>query len=499
MPHAIRVPPRAGEPAYEAFERLAARLGDDDGVRLARALGIDRKAVRHGSRLDELAGLLGMDPRAMAAATFVRDAHGMRLGGFSLPFRGWAPSKRVCIRCLVGDAEADGAEPALWRYRRTWWDLRAVGRCERHGCALIDGCPNCGAPIAWRERTPRFCASCGSDLVDTSGDAATDAAWEAYLVGRLGFGPIRPSMALDALSSTDALSCVLAIGETLSPRATARRSPTWDHAYAVLGFGLLQDGGAALGAELAAIETPSPHLDRVRLRRLLNPLLDWLEAHPTEAVRPIRDALLSHVRSAWIVPAGLYLLGEVVSPERGDRRIALECRLGLDRTILDRLLRHAGVEVAAGHECGADEVARLKALIDGSVTLPEAKRILDLDTRTLRALERIGILPPVPWAEGEAARIRFERGALERLAARLRFDVPALHRRTADQMTFDEVSRALRGGSRHDDRARTISSLLGGKLRPCARFARGEGPMRLLFDAQAIEDFRDADARASGR
>ncbi|KZC01114.1 hypothetical protein AU375_02584 [Methylobacterium radiotolerans] len=495
MPHAIRVPPRPGEPAYEAFERLAARLGDADGDRLARSLGIDRKALRHGVGVDRVGELLGLDARSLTDATFVREARGMRLGGFVVPFRGWAPSKRVCVRCLVQDSgdEDDGA--TLWKYRRTWWDLRAVDRCERHGCALLDACPGCGSPLAWRDRPPRLCASCGRDLLAASGASAPDAGWEAYLVGRLGFGPARPAAILDAMPLTDALSCVLAVGETLSPRSASRSSPKVDRARAALGFGLLGDGGRALRAGLLALEPPSPHLDGRRLRRLLNPLLGWLEAHPGDATGPIRDALLSHVRSAWVVTREFSLLGEPLSPDGQEHRLALGRRLGLDPTILDRLLRHAGLAAAGERECGAGEFARLRETVDASVTVPEARRILDLDTRTLMALAGMGILPWAPWTEGESTRGRFVRCALVRLAAALRFDVPMVGRRTADQMTFDDASRALRRGSRHHDRARAISHLLSGRIRPCARLDRGRGPTTLLFDGRTIEVLQDADAQ----
>jgi hypothetical protein len=445
--------------------------------------------------VDRVGELLGLDARSLTDATFVREARGMRLGGFVVPFRGWAPSKRVCVRCLVQDSgdEDDGA--TLWKYRRTWLDLRAVDRCERHACALLDACPGCGSPLAWRDRPPRLCASCGRDLLAASGASAPDAGWEAYLVGRLGFGPARPAAILDAIPLTDALSCVLAVGETLSPRSASRSSPKVDRARAALGFGLLGDGGRALRAGLLALEPPSPHLDGRRLRRLLNPLLGWLEAHPGDATGPIRDALLSHVRSAWVVTREFSLLGEPLSPDGQEHRLALGRRLGLDPTILDRLLRHAGLAAAGERECGAGEFARLRETVDASVTVPEARRILDLDTRTLMALAGMGILPWAPWTEGESTRGRFVRCALVRLAAALRFDVPMVGRRTADQMTFDDASRALRRGSRHHDRARAISHLLSGRIRPCARLDRGRGPTTLLFDGRTIEVLQDADAQ----
>lgn len=451
---------------------------------MALSLGIRRSTLRRGEGLGKLAQILGIHAEILQLSSFVRDVRGMRLGNLVVPHTGWAPSKRICIGCLEEDAECQADDPALWKYRRTWWDLRAVGNCERHRCALVDHCPECAVQIAWRDRSPRFCAGCGRDHLRAASDTRADAAWEAYLVGRIGFGNRSSSIVLDALSVTDAVSCVLAIGETLAPGPRELRRLRSAHTYAEVGFELLQGGGAALRSALGRIEPQSPYLNMAGLRRLLNPLLEWLETHGTDATRPIGEAIKSHVRSSWIVPPDTKILDDIVSSASPDERIELGRCLGLNLTILDRLLRHAGI-AGGGH--GPTEVATLKALVASTVPLAKTVRMFGLDTTTIRALEHRGVLQAVAWTVGDPLGVRYDRIELERLVSNLRFDVPEVKFVTEGHVRFDEVAILLRSGSGRGDRAAVVMSILSNRLRPCANLTRGTGPTSFLFDERAVE------------
>lgn len=295
---------------------------------------------------------------------------------------------------------------------------------------------------------------------------------------------------MDPLSVTDALSLVLALGQTLGSSERGRLRPQSAYSYAELGFNLIQEGEPGLHSALLRLETRSAYLDMADLRRLLNPLLLWLERNEAEATKPIGDAIKSHVRSWWIVPPKSKLLGDLVSTNSPAERVELGRRLGLNLPILDRLLRHVGI---GADGLGPDETAVLEGWVASTASLPRTKHMLGLDTATIRTLEIRGVLQAVPWTFGDPLGVRYDRTDLERVAAGLDFDVPELKHPLEGHVTFDRVARVLRYGSGRGDRASVVMGILRHRLRPCAKLNRGSGPTSFLFDEREVENLTTSD------
>ncbi len=114
-----------------------------------------------------LARVVGVRPEPLRAAGYWRTAdaplhsfgrHLVRQGQLQLVH------PTVCPACL-----------REWGICRKLWDLRAYCACHKHGCQLIQACPECGKRLCWRRHTLTWC-SCGCDFAGISTPAASEGA-----------------------------------------------------------------------------------------------------------------------------------------------------------------------------------------------------------------------------------------------------------------------------------------------------------------------------------
>lgn len=201
------------EPAYSLIGRLAARNGIS-AANLASDYGLSLVGVQNGRKLEvnRLAFLADVDAELLRNAT-------MCVGGkarVAKQLRGESWNSRfsergrgvVCAQCLEDDRIADPRGLDGGHRRRVWWDLRPLHHCPRH-----------------RHRLEPMLAK-GSSRIDVSGEAAIshDCAWEAYVLGRLGFGDRVSSDLLDKLELEAVFELVAACGAVIVHGIACRRS-----------------------------------------------------------------------------------------------------------------------------------------------------------------------------------------------------------------------------------------------------------------------------------
>ena len=190
----------AGEPAYSLFDRLAARAGVP-ARDLARDYGLNLRSIRCGRLVETVAALADVDASGLRAATLVANARKAELNGTRMERRLWDLDRNVhCPVCVQQDRERQPELASTGIARRTWWDCKVVYVCPEHGVRL--------------EATAAHACGDGRMVPDPSGEEArrVDASWEAYLVGRFGFGPERGSDVLDDMDVDAAVISVALFG-----------------------------------------------------------------------------------------------------------------------------------------------------------------------------------------------------------------------------------------------------------------------------------------------
>ncbi|MDP4004835.1 hypothetical protein [Methylobacterium sp. NEAU K] len=183
-----------GEPAYGLFERLARRAGVPP-MDMALDHELRWKSILKGRAVDQVAALADVEPVRLRRSTLVLSSQQtVQLGDTVMDRRLWDYDRNVhCPECSRLDRAADIESIPLGARRRVWWDCLAIRFCHDHQRPL-EPRPSSDEEFKAAEL-----------IASTPPDASVDATWEAYLVGRLGFGPSIPKRLLDELTVVDAL------------------------------------------------------------------------------------------------------------------------------------------------------------------------------------------------------------------------------------------------------------------------------------------------------
>lgn len=201
------------EPASSLLRRLASRNAYSPRE-FAGAYGLEFEAIRQGDRdeISRLAAVAGVDE------TMLHHATPRHIGNGSWSFSGERftksyilPSRdRVCTACLIDDRAEEPGESRFGVRRRVWWDFAFMQRCPVHG-RLLD-----------EERPWNGSSDDGIRSLSSSQDS-----WEAYVVGRLGFGPRVEADLLDQLRLKVAVDFVATCG-TAAAHGPDTQSPIVD-------------------------------------------------------------------------------------------------------------------------------------------------------------------------------------------------------------------------------------------------------------------------------
>jgi hypothetical protein len=175
------------EPAHGYFARLVVAEGHSSVTRYADGIDVDTRYTHPETLLDVLLKLpLSEERKArLRNATPRRDGEGVWLAGqrFNVTDLSFS-SRRWCPGCLHESA-----------HHRAWWDIVAITECPFH-CQPLHDQDEMSNPVRWwwpvMHMSPR-----GVMLSKQMARIEASQTFEAYVIGRLGFGPLVVAPLLD--------------------------------------------------------------------------------------------------------------------------------------------------------------------------------------------------------------------------------------------------------------------------------------------------------------
>lgn len=320
-------------------------------------------------------------------------------------------TRAICPACMAGSM----AQPAVWL-------LGPLRTCPAHRVPLIDACPECAAPLAWKGANPSQCAKCGGVLAGTSmepteeGVASAKAIMGMYgepeyaahadtLLGRSPFRELGPDAVLALL---DALADVAAPLPSLRERVlgpVTRPAVCLDQALeACVRFPeglheLVASSGLDRYPEFGGGSLWETHYWNAKLR----PLENWAKGLKNGGAAELLTILAPHARrcgvylyrapragTAWRArPTSDLNMTQVMTGKQVIERLGL--RPGLPAECFHAL---AAARVDSGYFL-ASGIDSLAAKVTRVVTSREATRMLNVCIQTLEALVYMGLLAEV--------------------------------------------------------------------------------------------------------
>ncbi|TBY61846.1 hypothetical protein E0H46_28765 [Rhizobium leguminosarum bv. viciae] len=194
------------EPAHGYFARLVAAEGHSSVTRYADGIDVDTRYTRPETLLEVLLKLpLAEERKArLRNATPQRDGEGVLLAGqrfnvtdLSFSFRRWCPG------CLYENA-----------HHRAWWDITAIQECPFH-CQPLHNEDQTSNPVRWWWPVMHM-SPCGVMLSKQMARIEASQTFEAYVIGRLGFGPLVVAPLLDQSDLGTVIDVCQIVGRLLS-------------------------------------------------------------------------------------------------------------------------------------------------------------------------------------------------------------------------------------------------------------------------------------------
>ncbi|MFJ7439642.1 TniQ family protein [Methylorubrum thiocyanatum] len=476
-------PYRDGEPAYGLFERLAKRAGVPP-TDMARDHGLSWKSIIKGRAVDQVAALADVDPIRLRRSTPVFSSQQtVKLGDVVTDGRLWDHDRNVhCPECSRLDRVADTESVPLGARRRVWWDCLAIRFCHEHRLPL-----ELRPPAEEEIEAAKLTASIPPD-------ASVDATWEAYLVGRLGFGPRIPTQVLDELSVVDALVSAALFGWI----ALKGKKQSFDKTVAFLDADIFRRGFEILKYE----DRLSAFLDARWLetsvdgaRPTFKGIYGELHTYYSQGAKrplgfcdenhaPLRNRVVEHALSRLPLDPNPKIFrvtytgrGLPRMPETRGKNYAWESpffRIAAALGLLDPSwafidCRMIGVPV--------EVIEQVDAFTASTCTGPELGKMLGLDSTDMKHLIATGRIVPVLRTNlSHFQEIYFEKTVAARFLDRLTRLAPAVSVIPADSLAFEEWRR------RHRLRPiGVVEELLAGRVSAVGRLSSAIGLSGVLL------------------
>lgn len=435
-----RMPLRVGapmgcEPAYSFLDRLAAGNGSSAEC-LAREYGLSLRAIGIGDRTEvgRLAAVACVDESMLGKGTPSYDGTFDWTLGTETFGKQFLERARpvVCWHCIRNDRIADAAGKDSGVRRRVWWDLLALHRCPLHRIRL---------------HKPRFDGGldkeCPEPLLDEE-----DCAWEAYVLGRLGFADRVDSDLLDGLSLESACEIVAVCG-SVSTHGTSQRARV---KHLIGNAILLRTGFENARSRTAFLKL----LDRL-WRNAEEPVKGWslpkvfgsiyttIECRENDSLEPVAAILRQFVaenvpRAAVRMTLGRRSVHSTVVPgwysdadlDVNPRRMS---RIGRSLGLLDP--EHDIKADGVPEEVATQIVGLLKSTIDAKVL----KKSLQVSEKQLRLILRAGLIEPAHvFQEAHSNKHLFSKELPEKFLENLAADAPILELAQSDWQTVFAAS-----------------------------------------------------------
>ncbi len=229
----------------------------------------------------------------------------------------------VCPACLRDDLDNGPGLPAYRPHWRAWWRIRFLRVCPRHRIRLIASGPD-GKPLNAAAADPREAAGPKIDLAEAETQAVEDVRGEAYVLGRLGYGPRTLMPILDdlplraAIRTLDRFGAVAAGGRRAYTSFDGEVDP---HDALTAGAAIFADGKTGLDRFLDGLVASSdPRGGKWGPRQVYGQVYMWLDQErrsPHDAYGPIRDLVAGHALRSFPLNPNEELFGQKI----GERRL----------------------------------------------------------------------------------------------------------------------------------------------------------------------------------
>lgn len=344
--NAIRPSIHPDEPAISWLGRWARMTGYTSVTVFAARMGLKASAVAIGKMNAELAERAGLPADTFDDGTvrFKRDVLHWR----GTTFRPWpvaVPRGRLCLECLRDDSRHAGTCTEPPGRFRTPWQMPFITACPFHGQLLLDaGCD--GRRLELLPLNPLIDADpAGPFDASFSPTSVESCAAEAYLYGRLGFGPEIAAPILDRTGLSTLPYLLWNVGLWSVDHAPRKTDALLANQIMNAGYAALCDE-EALGKALGALE----HLRHISFVPKVNTILPEVREAvlrlPAEDTEAFREAAARYLvdRYPWGGP-DRPVFGCVV-PQRYYSLEDLYRITGIHHLKMGKLLKQAGVPLA---------------------------------------------------------------------------------------------------------------------------------------------------------
>jgi hypothetical protein len=492
-PLPLRVAIFDDEPAWSLAMRLSRRQGNDHIKSFCSEHDLSWNDVMMGRASASVAQMAGADEGAIERATPVRNAKGEAVlrGERIADWDFGTENIGVCPGCLREDLAVLPGPPEYRTHWRAWWKLRFARTCPFHRMRLVCERPDGGALDALAG-DPRRAAGPGVDLAKAISEPVYDVHGEAYLLGRLGYGPRTSMPILDALPFKAAVRALDRFGAVATGGLRAYTSfdgQVDPHDALASGAAIFAEGREGVDRFLDRLVADNePERGQWGPRQAYGQIYAWLERERyagEDDLKPIRDIVAAHALRTIPVNPNEELFGEKI----GERRLFA----------LHHVWKETGIHTS-----------RLRAVLQGlgligkaEANLPDWRIILDrAQVDLVRDLAReevnqdeaftllgIGRGPrpslldsafPAPAVRPDAdGRFIYRRSDLDAWIARLQGEAPMVDAAPPDTADIVAVGRRSQRSA-----GEVVKALLDGRLRASARLRDAAPFMSIMVDVK---------------
>jgi hypothetical protein len=398
----IRPARMSGESACAYLMRLAAANGYGGAAELASDLDLPWHTLAAGRGLRNLARSASCEVDALRFDSGITSPRYVRLRNEILGRRQWslAEGRKACPLCFAEDraATSSAARPSS-AWSRTWWDIKAVTVCVRHGVALSSSCA-CGQGLAFEEGWVDACA-CGKPI--PAMPSARDIDGDRYLVGRLSAGSgdeasrVR-SPILDAMPLGDAIAAMSGFGRILAVSGSAPA-----HVRLSLGFRTFAGWPQGLHQALDEIAIMRRDEGRWGAEVAYGPIVAMARGLAQGAgSSALRQEIARHAFTSGVARAAKPVLGIFGAVKAGVTLSDAQTALGIGHARARRLLgAHSATGKGTPTLLPSQVVQRLRQRIDERSDLKDLQASLAVGKAQARSLVEAGLI--LRGADGKVA------------------------------------------------------------------------------------------------
>jgi hypothetical protein len=409
---------------------------------------------------------------------------------------------KICPYCLLESA-----------YCRKIWELAPVTACPIHKCMLLDACPNCLKPIAWRRSKVSRC-SCEFDWRDASSQQLNDAelivSWQIHHLCNLQKGDslevtsetINPLLFLELEPFLKALLFVAGqLGSGLNQKGIPSSLSNLDlHNHLSEAFAVFQDWPQNYHEFLRGRQRKvNTSLSHTGFKRDFGDFYSGL-------YRSLSPNCFGFMRSAFQEYLGAHWEGgyaaninrrtgtELLNTKYIPRYKARE-RLKVETTYIDQLIERGDLRAIVSKQrkkriilIEVDSIEELKLKFEGMLSLKDTSKLLNISVHPILNLVHHECLKPSRGRSIDGyPEWRFNRQVIQDLLGELRNMISRKTHSTIQKTLNFQV--ALRKLSKYNfSTGRLVRAMLDGEIRPCGE-GQEEGLQSFLFDALEISEY----------